>query len=107
MVACICIDDSKKPNIIPKSKWIINGDKYHITHVYYHPNQGISGVSLYEKPLDESCQPYETFKLSRFAIDIKDLESLIELIKDCTELDNVDVHALLKESELIIEGETA
>ena len=66
MVACICIDDSKKPNIIPKDKWVIKGNKYHITHVYYHPNQGIRGCSLYERPLDESCKPYETFKLSRF-----------------------------------------
>ena len=31
----------EKPNIIPKDKWVVNGDKYRITHVYYHPNQAI------------------------------------------------------------------
>jgi hypothetical protein len=63
-------------------------------------NQGIQGCSLYEKPLDESCAPYESFRLSRFAINAENLERLIELIKDCTELNDVDVKKLIEESQL-------
>jgi len=110
MVKCICINDENKPSVIPKSKWIVKDKEYTITHVYFHKNQesGIQGVSLYEIFLDESCSPYETFKLSRFAININDLNKLIELIKNCTELNDLDITKLIEESELeIIEGETA
>jgi hypothetical protein len=60
----------------------------------------ILGCSIYELPLDESCAPYETFKLSRFAIDINDLEKLKELMKLCSDLDNVDFDEIIRESEL-------
>ena len=101
MIPCICIDDSNRPKEIPADKWVKEEEEYTITHVYIHPNQGgIQGVTLYEKPLDESCKPYETFKLSRFAIHAKDLEAFIELCKSCSELDEVDVLKLVEESEL-------
>jgi hypothetical protein len=102
MVKCICINDKNKPAEIPSSKWVKAEEDYHITHVYYHPNQGIQGCSLYEKPLGEDCAPYETFRLSRFAISVDDLEKLIELIKNCTELNYLDIQALIKESQLEI-----
>jgi len=102
MIECVCINDKDKPKEIPLNDWIVLDEKYHITHIFYHPNQGIQGCSLYEKPLGEHCSPYESFKLSRFAIDIKDLESLIELIKNCTELNDLDIKELLKSSELEI-----
>src|SRR6478672_5968841 len=98
MINCICIDDTKRPIEIAPDKWIKQDDEYKITHVYFHPNQGIQGVTLYEKPLDESCKPYETFKLSRFAIHAEDLEAFIELCKACTELDEVDIKHLIEES---------
>ena len=100
MVKCTCIDDKNKPAEIPSSSWVKVEESYHITHVYYHPNQGIQGCSLYEKPLGEDCAPYETFKLSRFGISVDDLEKLIELIKNCTELNDVDIQALIEESQL-------
>jgi hypothetical protein len=100
MVKCICIDDKNKPAEIPSSRWIKIEESYHITHVYYHPDQGIQGCSLYEKPLGEDCYPYETFKLSRFGISMNDLQELIELIKNCTELNNLDIELLIKESQL-------
>lgn len=110
MVKCICINDRDKPSVIPKSKWVEMDKEYTITHVYFHANQenGIQGVSLYEIYLDESCSPYETFKLSRFAISINDLNKLIELIKNCTELNDLDITKFIEESQLeILEGETA
>ena len=82
--------------------WIKKEETYHITHIYYHPNQGIQGCSLYEKPLGEDCAPYESFKLSRFAISADDLEKLIELIKNCTELNDIDIKTLIEESQLEI-----
>jgi hypothetical protein len=38
--------------------------------------------------------------LSRFGISVDDLEKLIELIKNCTELNDVDIQALIEESQL-------
>lgn len=102
MIECVCINDKDKPKEIPLNDWIVLDEKYHITYIFYYPNQGIQGCSLYEKPLGKHCFPYESFKLSRFAIDIKDLESLIELIKNCTELNNLNIKELLKLSELEI-----
>lgn len=99
MVRCICIDDKKRPNEIPQSKWVVLEEIYRISHIFYHPNQGIQGVSLYEKPLDESCAPYESFRLSRFAIFIEDLDKFIELIKNCTYLNDIQIEELMKEVE--------
>ena len=102
MIKATCIDDTNKPVQIPSSKWIKLDESYHITHIYYHPNQGIQGCDIYEKPLGEECYPYETFKLSRFAINVTDLERFIELAKNCTELNNIDIKNLIKESQLEI-----
>lgn len=101
MIDCICIDDENRPKEIPADKWVKKDEAYKITHVYIHVNQGgIQGVTLYEKPLDESCKPFETFKLSRFAIKLEDLDAFIELCKSCSELDEVDIRHLIEESEL-------
>lgn len=100
MIKCICIDDANKPVEISSSNWIKKEETYHITHIYYHPNQGIQGCSLYEKPLGEDCYPYESFKLSRFGISIDDLEKFIEFMKLCTELNDVDIKTLIEESQL-------
>jgi hypothetical protein len=99
MVRCICIDSKNRPHEIPKSMWIKTDELYKITHIFYHPNQGIQGVSIYEKPLDETCAPYESFRLSRFAILIEDLDKFIELIKSCTDLNDVQIEELMTEIE--------
>lgn len=106
-VKCICIDDTNKPKEIPSNKWVQKDKEYHIIHVYVQVNQGnIQGVDLAEISLDESCAPYQTFRLSRFAINIDDLPKLIELMKLCTELKDIDIEKLIKEEELIyIENE--
>lgn len=101
MIPCICIDDSNKPDVIPKERWVVKGNPYHITHLQFHSKQGnIQGVLLYEVSLNESCLPYETYGLSRFAVHIDDFQKLVELAQACSELNNVDVLKALEESSL-------
>jgi len=99
MARAICINDKERPNQISQSKWVVADEVYKITHIFYHPNQGIQGVSLYEKPLDETCAPYESFRLSRFSIFLEDLELFIELLKNCTDLNDIQIKELMKEIE--------
>ncbi len=100
MVEVLCIDNYNRPDEIPRSKWIQFGFKYHITHVYFHPMQGVQGVDLAEVKLTPDCFPYETYKLSRFAITMENYKKLLELAKSCTELNVVDIDKLLEESKL-------
>lgn len=104
MVPCICVNDLNKPWSIPSEKWVKRDEEYHITLVTFHPMQqgGIQGCSLYEKPLDQSCYPFEYFKLSRFAFTRENLDKLIELIKQSSELDDVQIDRFIKEEELQI-----
>jgi hypothetical protein len=102
MIPCICINDSNRPSQIPIEKWVVKGDKYRISHIYYLPKQKQQGCDIYEKPLDESCAPYEMFLLYRFAISINDIPKLIELIKNCTDLNDLDIETLIEESQLEI-----
>lgn len=100
MIPVICIDDKLKPIEVLKEEWIKEGNKYHITHVFYHPNQGVQGVELKEIRLTERSKPFESYGIWRFAIDVKDLPALIEMIKNCTELNDVDIQKLIEESKL-------
>jgi len=102
MIEALCIDSSNKPKEIPLGKWIQKGYIYHITHVYYHKEQGIQGCDLKEVHLGEESKPYETYRLNRFAVTKDNLLKLIEMIKDCSELNDFDVQELIKESELVV-----
>lgn len=107
MVKVTCINDQNKPAEIPTEDWVIAGEDYHVTHVSLQVNQlengGIVlGCDLYEKPLSiEKHNPYECFRLHRFAIEEDRLHELIDLIKDCIELPNdKNIRDLIKESKL-------
>ena len=105
-----CIDDTNRPKEIPVEKWIVKDEEYRILGIYVHVNQGrIQGVTLVEKPLDETCRPYQTFALRRFAFRLEDIPALIQLAKDCSdiqELNNQDIEELIREQVLeIIENE--
>lgn len=102
MVKCICVDVSNKPIEIPIEKWPIFGNTYHITRIDYHTKQGIQGVELHEIKLI-NCQPYETYKLSRFNIPKESIEAFRELLKVCTEMNDIDVDKLLKEEKILID----
>jgi hypothetical protein len=102
MFKTICIDDSNRPNEIPVGYWVIKENFYNITRVFKMVNQGnILGVELKEINLEnlKNC-PYNCFKLSRFAINLNDLDKFIEFCKSCGELDefsNTELKELLEE----------
>ena len=103
-VRAVCINDKDRPKEIPVEKWIKEGEVYHIKHVYNMAKQGmILGVSLWEINL-KGCDPYNAFRMSRFAIDINDLEKLMELMKACSDLSDFTddkLKELIKDTELV------
>ena len=103
MIKALCKDDSGKPENIPLSKWVKKDSFYNIVKVTIHPLQGnIQGCELAEITLDESCSPYEYFRLSRFAFREVDIPALVSLIKNSSELNDVDIADLTeKEVETI------
>ena len=97
-IKVICINDKDKPAEIPQEKWIKKGEMYTVIHISVHLNQNrIQGATLAEITLDESCAPYEAFRLNRFAFRLTDLQALIDLMKNCTGLDEVDVRHLIEQ----------
>lgn len=102
MIECLCVDAKNKPEEIPFGCWISEKMKYHITHIYYHPFQGLQGAILKEVKLN-GCGPYKSFKLSRFAFTENGKESLKIMIKACSELEELDLQELLKELEVVNE----
>lgn len=44
--------------------------------------------------------PYETYRLSRFAIKLEDYGKFIELAESCSDLSKIDIQKLIEESEL-------
>ena len=102
MIECLCINAENKPKEVHPGQWLQKGFKYHITHVYYHPNQGIQGCSLKEVRLGKESAPFETYRLSRFGVTEENLEKLIQMVRDCSELNDFDIHNLIEESKLEI-----
>lgn len=107
MIPCICIDDSNRPKEIPEYDWVKKDETYHITFVTLQVNQiengiPVNGCDIYEKPLSlEKHNPYESFRLSRFAVRNEDLIRLIELIEQCYQLPKeVNIEEILKEAGL-------
>jgi len=99
MIKAICIDDKNKPAIIPNNKWVKEGTQYHIIHIYRLPHHdNLLGVHLKEITLEDipDCE-FKTYRLSRFGIDIKDLEKFLELAKECAGLNDVDFTELAEE----------
>jgi hypothetical protein len=100
MIPALCIDSSNRPKEIPMGKWIQSGFKYHITHVFFHEKQGIQGCTLHEVRLGAESTPYISYRLSRFALTQENYDKLLQMIIDCSELNDFDVNKLLEECEL-------
>lgn len=100
MVKCFCVDDSKKPDEIPAANWVAMGEPYRITEVALCLPQKVLGFSLYEKPLGESCKPWEYFTSNRFVIPEDQLFYFFELCDNCKELDGLNINELMKQSNL-------
>lgn len=101
MIPCVCIDDSFRPNEVPINSWVKKDNEYHITYTVICLPQNVLAFSLYEKPLDKTCYPYEYFISTRFAIKPEDIEALMELVRGCTETAGMDLNELMKNSNLI------
>lgn len=105
MIKCICIDDTNKPSVIPKEKWIEKDKEYHITYIYVMKNQiqfGIQGCDIAEIDISD-YHPYNCFRLSRFAFSVDDLEALINIMIECGKMNNVSMDDLLKVEEKLKE----
>lgn len=86
----LCINDTGKPKEIPQSKCIQSMEEYTPIRIAKMIKQSdILGVELEEIDLDESCAPYELFKLDRFAYNLADLQELKELIAMTNERDEI------------------
>lgn len=86
-VECICINDSNRPKEIPQSKWVNEGEKYTVIYTVTVLPQKQLGFHLAEIELTDNELPYEYFLASRFGFTQDNLQKLIELIKDCSEID--------------------
>jgi hypothetical protein len=85
MIRCICIDDRDRPADFPLSKWVKDGEAYHINFAQVVLPQGIIAFQLEEIDLDESCYPYQYFAGNRFVIDARDKKKLERLVMDCAD----------------------
>jgi hypothetical protein len=86
-IECICINDSNRPKEIPQSKWVKEGEKYTVIYTVTVLPQKQLGFHLAEIELTDNELPYEYFLASRFGFTQDNLQKLIELIKDCSEID--------------------
>lgn len=102
-VRCFCVDDTKKPSVIPAEKWVEKDKMYHITHIFVMKNQnGIQGCELAEHDISMHS-PYNCYRLNRFAIVIEDLGKLVELIKQSdqyNQLSDFDIQKYVDDLEV-------
>lgn len=104
MIKGTCINDSNKPGEIYPEHWVKKGEKYSILMIYNMVEQeGILGVVLKEIDLEKMGYSYSCFKMDRFSFDLQDLEALVQLCKDCAELNDFNVEELLTEQLELIE----
>lgn len=106
-IKCICIDDSNRPKEVPFEKWPKKDEIYHITWIFKQYKQpGVKGVELAEFDISMHA-PYNCYRLNRFAIRLEDFEKFLQLMKDTSEVDNIDVDAfvntLIEKEDLILQ----
>jgi len=103
MIIAKVIDAKNRPNDIPLSKWLVYDDDVHITYVTRCLPQNVLAFSIYEKPLDETCAPYEYFTSTRFAIRDEDVQKVIDLYNELGEvLPEGVMQELLENSNLAV-----
>lgn len=75
----ICIDDNNRPNEVPLTRWIKNGETYTITRIMAMTQQGkIAGVKIAEINNDDLF-PWTYFRLNRFGITEEQLLAMIDI----------------------------
>jgi hypothetical protein len=97
-IKAICSNSGNKPREIPKENWVVSGNEYTIHHIYKQmdPTQkGVQGCLLTEISLEnlykEGKTKHNCYRLDRFMFNKEDIQKLFDLIKECTELDDVDI----------------
>lgn len=104
-IKCICIDDTGKPIPIPQTHWVKKGEPYTINHIWCMMNQKqIQGATIDEIDISQ-FKPFNCFKLSRFSFTQSELDKLVQMMKDCTELNDSDISELVEVLELVEEEE--
>jgi hypothetical protein len=98
MIDTVCINDRNKPSAIPDSHWIVKDKEYTVIMIYNMVEQGaILGAVLKEIDLESLDIGYSCFKLDRFGFKLDDMEALLELMKNCGELNDFNLEELLEE----------
>ena len=105
MVEVICVDDKNKPLEIPKRKWVVEGNVYHVIFTCtaftdIEMTKKTLAFSLAEIELTDAEYPYEYFNSKRFGITAENLLLLQQLIKDCEDTD-FSIDELMEQTELI------
>ena len=99
MIKCICINDSNRPTTIPEGKWLKKDQEYHIIFAQFLLPQKQLGVQLQEIDLDETCAPFEYFLANRFGINKSDIEKLIELVYETTQI-KISLKELMEQTQV-------
>jgi len=86
MIPCFCINDKNKPAQVPKEKWVVQDERYHITYVTRVLPQNVLAYFIYEKPLTEDCLPFEFFLSTRFALTKENCEKVMQMYRELGEL---------------------
>lgn len=81
----LCIDDKNRPDGIPLSKWVKEGQRYTVIDVKKLLIQGgILGFKLQELNIDD-CFPYQFFSAHRFGIPVSQQENVEEMLNKLLE----------------------
>ena len=100
-IPCICINDKDRPSEIPVEKWIKEGEKYHVTHIFKMMQQPmIQGCELKERDISD-CIPFNCFRIDRFAFEKEHLPAIMEMIQRCSDLNSIELEDLQKYIEQI------
>lgn len=99
-IRLVCIDDKDIPKEIPSSKHVKKDNEYTLLFVYWMPNQKCQGFELAEIEFGEDCGDYICYRGNRFAIRFEDLEAFLQMCKDCSGLDDLNIEQVLEETEL-------
>ena len=95
----ICVDNENRPKEIPLNIWLKKDQEYHVTHIYYHYQQKKQGFELSEIFLDDNCFPFVSFDSSRFRVPQEEIKKLFQMLKECTNLDDIDIRELIEETQ--------
>ncbi len=99
-IKLVCLDDRNIPIGVPKSKYVKEGNEYTLLFIYWMPNQKCQGFELAEIEFGEDCGKYICYRGNRFGIRAEDLEAFLQMCKDCSQLDDLNIEQVLEETEL-------